>query len=368
MNKNKSICVISTVHPDNDTRILKQCRTLRQYFSVDLIIQSEKDDDDGIKIIPLPIIKNRIQRLHLMFLAIRLSFKKKYDYYLFHDPELILLGIILKIFRRKVIYDIHEDYQVQILDKHWIPIYLKKTISFIFFLIEKISSKFFDSLICATPFIFKKFSKINKNVYCVRNFPPRNELIHDHTRNFQNSDRFKILYVGVISEERSIINILDAIKDIDCEFILAGNFSPASLKDFTEKHDSWKKVRYLGYVNRKDFSSLLNEADLGILLFQPQKAHIDSLPNKMFEYMAGGLYQLSSNFEEWKTIIELNNVGQTINPLDTDELSKKIVELKNNKEMINKLGPKIREIFTSNFTWETESIEFLKVFDVHEKI
>lgn len=367
MNKNQSICVISTVHPDHDTRILKQCKTLNDHFSVDLVIQSEKTIHNNIKIIPLPLIKNRLQRVHLMFLALRHSFKKKYDFYVFHDPELIIVGIILKLFKRKVIYDIHEDYQMQIFDKHWIPSFLKKIISWNFFLIEKSSSKFFDSLICATPFIYKKFSKINKNTYCVRNFPTSSELYQNRSSDLKDSGYFKILYVGVISKERSIINILEAIKDIECEFILAGNFSPPSLQEQAESHNSWKKVRYLGYVNREEYSILLNEADLGILLFQPQKAHIDSLPNKMFEYMAGGLYQLSSNFEEWKKIIEYNDVGETTDPLDINAITNKISHLKHQKEMINNLRPNIRDIFLSNFTWDTEKNEFLKAFNIYEK-
>ena len=87
MNKNQSICVISTVHPDHDTRILKQCKTLNDHFSVDLVIQSEKTIHNNIKIIPLPLIKNRLQRVHLMFLALRHSFKKNTTSMFFTIPN-----------------------------------------------------------------------------------------------------------------------------------------------------------------------------------------------------------------------------------------------------------------------------------------
>ena len=371
MKQKGRVCVISTVHPDYDTRILKQCSTLQKYFFVDLVIQSkkkgtEKIEKDGLNFIPLPVIEKRMHRLYLMILALRLSFLKKYNYYIFHDPELIIVGIILKIFQRKVIYDIHEDYQAQIFYKDWIHRFLKKIVSFTFFHFERFCSKYFDSLICATPSIYKKFIMINKNTYCVRNFPPCNELNYMNTSAFEDTNLFKILYVGVISEERSIIKILDAIENIECEFILAGNFSPNNLHEVAKNHISWKKVRYLGYIDRKEFSIILREADLGILLFQPIEAHIESLPNKMFEYMAGGLYQLSSNFREWKEIIEENNIGETIDPEDTKELSRKIINLKNNRVHINELRPKIREVFISNFTWEREKLEFLKAFDVYE--
>lgn len=369
MTINKSVCVISTVHPDYDTRILKQCRSLGDHFSVDLIIQSKKISYLNITILPLPIIHNRWQRLHLIMIATKLAFKKKYNFYIFHDPELIFLGVILKLFNKKVIYDVHEDYESQILDKHWIPSYLRKSISFIFSSIEKMSSKYYDSIVCATPFIHKKFSKINKNSFCVRNFPPSDELfISDNTSTLEKhrTNIFKILYVGVISEERSILKILDSIRDINCELILAGNFSPPSLQKICEQHDSWKKVRYLGFIDRIVFSKVLNESDVGILLFQPLKNHIDALPNKMFEYMAGGLFQISSNFKEWKVLVEDNNIGITIDPKDSKMLSKTLLELQKNKLNIQSMRSDIRSVFKKNFTWDKEQIEFLKVFNINE--
>lgn len=365
----KRVCVISTVHPDHDTRILKQSKTLSEYFDVSLVIQSNKRNINSINIIRLPIIKKRIQRPFLMVLALFYAARKKYDFYIFHDPELIFVGVILKFFGKNVIYDIHEDYEMQILDKHWIPSYLRKAISRIFFIIEKTSSKFFNHVICATPYIHKKFEKITSNAICVRNFPPKNELYTNdyyQSKGEQNEEQFKILYVGVISDERCILNILNAIQDIECEFILAGKFSPKGLKEVCMEHPSWNKVRYLGFINRDKFSLLLKECDLGLLLFKPINNHIDSMPNKMFEYMSGGLFQLSSNFAHWKEIIEKNEIGVTVNPINEYEISSAIIDAKKNRSNIAKKRNNIRNTFLNSFTWEKEASAFLKAFDIND--
>ena len=39
----------------------------------------------------------------------------------FHDPELIPLGLLLRMLRHQVIYDVHEDLPRAILYKEWIP-------------------------------------------------------------------------------------------------------------------------------------------------------------------------------------------------------------------------------------------------------
>ena len=92
----KDICVISTVHPDYDNRIIKQCVSLQNNHRVDLIIQSERESVSGININPLPIVFNRRSRIKIFFLALLKSLKKNYDIYIIHDPELLLMALILR--------------------------------------------------------------------------------------------------------------------------------------------------------------------------------------------------------------------------------------------------------------------------------
>ena len=48
---------------------------------------------------------------------------------LFHDPELIIVGFLLTFFGKRVVYDVHEDFPVQVMAKEYMPVLLRKFIS-----------------------------------------------------------------------------------------------------------------------------------------------------------------------------------------------------------------------------------------------
>ena len=65
---------------------------------------------DGIRIIPLPRIGNKIKRMFVnSFLIMKQSIKVNGNIYHFHDSELVFIGLVLKVIGKHVIYDIHEN-------------------------------------------------------------------------------------------------------------------------------------------------------------------------------------------------------------------------------------------------------------------
>jgi len=108
------VCHISIVHSVFDTRIFyKECKTLAKAgYIVYLIATHDRDEIiDGVHIIPLSEKKERFYRFFIKdWLALSKAIKVNADIYHFHDPELIFVGLILKILGKKVIYDVHEDY------------------------------------------------------------------------------------------------------------------------------------------------------------------------------------------------------------------------------------------------------------------
>ena len=140
--KNIKVCHLTSVHPPFDIRIFyKECISLANNgFDVTLIApRIESTERMGVKIIPIHLPKNRFKRmLFVTFKMFQLAIKQKAKVYHFHDPELMLCGILLRLSGKKVIFDIHENVRLSLVSKDWLPKWMGKIIGAIYFIFESI--------------------------------------------------------------------------------------------------------------------------------------------------------------------------------------------------------------------------------------
>ncbi len=359
------ICHISTVHSAFDDRIFhKECKTLvKSGYDVSLIVQHDKEEIiEGIKIIPLPKPKNRLNRmLFLPFKAYKLALKQKAEIYHFHDPELIFIGLLLKLKGKKVIYDIHEDVPRQILTKPYLKKHILYIISYLFEKFENLFARRFDFLITATPHIRDRFLKINNSSIDINNFSLLNEMYNDIKWEERENN---IAYIGGIAKIRGIIELVKALEylNIDINLYLAGDFENKNLEQYVKSLNGWNKVKYYGYIERKGISKLLKNSKIGIVTFHPEPNHLFSSPVKMFEYMSAGIPVIVSNFPLWKEIIERNNCGICVDPQSPEEIAKAVEYLINNPEIAKQMGENGRKVVEEKYNWQNEEKKLLKIY------
>ena len=362
------VCMMTTVHEPFDTRIFrKEAQSLKDAgFEVVLIAKHEKSETiDGISISGLPRPRSRFDRIFLLtwrvfFLALR----KKADMYHFHDPELILIGILLKIFTKaKVIYDVHEEFPMEILSKEWLPSFSRKWVSRGVGWIEKVASNVFDAVIAATPNIASHFP--DKKVTVIQNFPRLDEIGPETNIEFRNRPN-RITYVGDIREVRGaceMVQAMELLPDImNVKLYLAGRFNPPTLEMKLKNLPGWKHVEFLGWRTKKQVTKLFNTSRAGLVLLHPLPNHINALPNKLFEYMAAGLPVIASNFPLWRKIIEDNKCGILVNPKDTRSIANAIRYIIEHPEDSKKMGMRGRETVEKKYRWEIEEDKLVSLY------
>ncbi|MES2588621.1 MAG: glycosyltransferase family 1 protein, partial [Bacteroidota bacterium] len=129
------ICHITSVHKQFDTRIfIKECCSLSKngFDTKLLVLNGESCVKDGVEVISVKVpLKNRLTRIFKASKAIlKKAIEIKADVYHLHDPELLRIALKLKSKTgAKIIYDSHEDLPKQIMDKHWIPKVVRKSLS-----------------------------------------------------------------------------------------------------------------------------------------------------------------------------------------------------------------------------------------------
>ena len=355
---------MSSAHPQDDTRIFyKQCKTLvNAGYSVSLIVQHKDEEIDGVKIKGVDIPKNRKER---MLKTTQQVYKQALicnaDIYHFHDPELIPVGLRLKRKGKKVIYDVHEDVPRQILSKGWIAAPFRKIISWMAEHYENRAVRQFDCIITATPYIRDRFIKINKNSMDINNYPLLSEL---HTANTEWDRKEKLVcYVGGIGRIRGIREMVQAIGMTKYSLLLAGGFESSEERDIAVSKDGWKHIIELGHINRQGVKEVLSRSMAGLVLFHPEPNHINAQPNKMFEYMSAGIPVIASDFPLWKEIVEDNNCGICVNPLDVNEIADAINYIMDNPEQTRQMGENGRRAIEEKYNWEKEGFKLLKIYE-----
>ena len=79
--------------------------------------------------------------------------------------------------------------------------------------------------------------------------------------------------------------------------------------------------------------------------------------------MVAGLPVIASNFPLWKEIIEGNNCGICVNPLEPKEIAKAVEYLIKHPEEARKMGENGRKAVLEKYNWEKESEKLLKVYE-----
>jgi glycosyltransferase involved in cell wall biosynthesis len=365
---NAKVCVLTTVHPPFDTRIFyKQARTLaRAGYKVVLIAQHNRDEMvDGVKIVALPKPRNRFARMFgLTWRAFHLSLRERADVYHFHDPELLPIGVLLKVFTRaKVVYDVHEDVPEQILTKHWIPCLLRRPLARVINAFEKLLARALDAVVVATEGIAEKFAQLKPIV--IHNYPDLGMLLNPSTRHGEGKEKV-LVYVGGISKIRGAIEMVRALENLnsawDVRLDLIGKFEPPELEQELQGLPGYQRVRFFGWLPWEEAWHHAQSAIVGLVLFHPAPNHEKALPNKLFEYMAAGFPVVASNFPLWKEIVEGNRCGITVDPLDPKAIAQAIEYLLTHPEEARQMGENGRRAVEEKYNWEKEAEKLLALY------
>jgi hypothetical protein len=119
---------------------------------------------------------------------------------------------------------------------------------------------------------------------------------------------------------------------------IAGKFENSLFREEIMAMRSWERVVYHGFVDRNEVSEILGRSRIGILVLHPEHGYRESLPVKLFEYMAAGIPVIGSDFPLWKEIIEGNNCGICVDPFNIAQISESINFLMNNAEVAAEMG------------------------------
>ncbi len=350
------VCIITTVHNRFDGRIFhRQAITLKNagYKITFLVPGNFNGIEEGIHIISFPVLRNKYKRLLSNIRIVRTALKLKADMYHFHDPDFILYGVILKwISKQVVIFDVHEDFSLVLLEGEWIPKWLRKIYSTVYRFVEKFASKFFDGLITATDHIHTLFPKEKSIV--VHNYPENNNIRLNRNNTIPNS----LVFIGGLTPIRGIEEMLKAVvisqDKLPIEIHIYGQFTDMDYEKKIMSIYNYEYIHFHDVLPMNEMYQKVSQYSAGIICYLPLPNHIESMPNKIFEYMMLGLPIIGTNFPLWKKIIDENGCGLTCNSSNSKEISDCILSLFSDANELENKARTSSIVYNNHYSWGNE--------------
>jgi colanic acid biosynthesis glycosyl transferase WcaI len=236
------------------------------------------------------------------------------------------VGIKLGVFKQKTVvnivsylekYCLNHSTKVQILSESFIPILLSMGVK--------------DSKInMIHPWVDTKFihpmSRENS-------FSEENEL----------TNCFVILYAGNIGLSQGLETMLTAAQLLldyaDIQFVFVGDGSGRDFLQLQAKERKLSNIRFIPFQPRERLPQVLASADISVVILR-HGIGAASMPSKVFSIMASGrpiLVSVDENSETCK-FIKKADAGVWVPPEDPNKLAETILNLKNNKDLRDRLG------------------------------
>lgn len=361
------IAHLTSAHARNDVRIrLKECQSLALAgHEVTLMVADGLGSrvDGLVSIVDVGRPSSRLQRMwstprRLLAHSRRL----RPDVCHLHDPELLLISSALKRSGLRVVFDAHEDVPKQILAKHYLPSPARRLISLAYARLERRVCARIDGVLGATPSIREKFLLIQSHTVDINNFPLPGEL--DPVAGGIRVDG-RVCYVGGIASIRGANEIVEAIglcTHPQARLHLAGTFSEPGLESRLSRLPAWARVKALGQLDRAGVRNVLASSCVGLVTLHPTANYLESLPIKMFEYMAAGIPFVASNFPLWQSIVDEAQCGVCVDPMNPKAIADAIDALLADPQRAKLMGENGRLAVAQRFNWAIEEGKLLDFY------
>jgi glycosyltransferase involved in cell wall biosynthesis len=280
----------------------------------------------------------------------------------FHDPDSLLLAPALKRRGHRVVFDVHEEYAKQMTTRHWVPTEMRPMMASAYEWLESKFSRYLDAIIAATPAIATHYDP--RKTVLVQNFPRLPEQV-GITREEYQARKSSVLFYGILNDVRGLDSILKAVAEVnkqgmELEFRLGGAFLPTSYRRTLEQTKGWRYTRWLGYLNQEQIREELRQARMGVLVYDPVPNHLQSQPNKLFDFMAYGLPLIYSDFPHWQELV--GEAGIAVSPGSVEEIAAAMRRLLKEPIQAWDMGQKGQQRVRENYTWSREEERLLTCY------
>lgn len=368
--------ILSSVHIWYDTRIFfKEIQSLLkagyeiEFYALDDGKNNQVLRHENLKQVTYPR-KGKLARIKMWRTLLQKVAASDAEIIHFHDPELLRLAPKIKKIKPNscVIYDMHENFPKQLLTKEWIPTSILR--SSLARGIKKFEEKWLES--CDGVIFAEKSYKKDYLFYHGEQVEILNYPLWQKDLKIKKASIFTMLYVGDITVDRNIYGMLEVVhllkQKVDRPFKLQliGSMSKELELDFNKKINEYGIRHNVEWIGRVPYSQIWEycfQANVGLSILKDIPNYRESVPTKLYEYMAAKLPVILSDFPLWKEIIQEANCGMVVDPENSEKIASIIGQMLENPFFSQKMGENGRRYYENYANWQPEEIKLLSFYE-----
>jgi glycosyltransferase involved in cell wall biosynthesis len=266
------------------------------------------------------------------------------------DLDTLMPSTIFKlIFRKKLVYDVHDRFAGYVPPKY-------NTAYLLINCLEELLSKRANVLLTVSERVLHTFQRRPKKCAIIMNCSEDYNLKGSKSK----GGTLTLVYTGLICKDQGLEMVTAALDGLNgVRLVFAGRVADRELLD---KMTKLPNVNYVGLLKRAESLELEASSDAMVVLYdlQYRKNQLSS-PNKIFEAMMCGI-PLITNMEQELVNKEVN-CGIIVDYNNVDELKKAIVLLRDNPELRKRLGDNGRKAFVQKYNWNNMEKKLYEIYN-----
>jgi len=358
---------VSSAHPWTDNRVhLREAAGAAQAGYRVRLVAVESDvtaGETGVEVVTIPRRRRRARMTISSAQAVWLALRSRARVCHLHDPELVWAVPVLRAAGRRVVFDAHEDLPDQVVSKAYVSARLARPARAVARAVVALVSTA-DRVVAATETIALAYPA--GTTVLVRNYP---RLRAEEAAALDASRRAPVVaYVGALTANRGSAALAGLTRSREFppgwRLEMAGHVSAPEAAELTvrPRTDDLPLV-FHGRLAPDATRDLLLQARVGLVVFEPTAAHLNSLPTKLFEYMAAGLAVVVSDFPLWRRLLEHLDCATFVDPADVDAVARAVAAYHDDPDLLDRHGRNGRRAALETFSWDGEERALLGLYD-----
>jgi hypothetical protein len=361
------MAVVTTAHPWGDPRVFERELAACLEWGVETHVfiplaevpaRSGWNADPRLVVHPLPVPRGRLARFRLALGVWREVLRHgPFSLVHFHDPELVPAMALLGILRPEAytLYDIHEDLPLQMESKVYLPPALRMPLARLSSCMLRAARELFSGFAPATEAIAQAWPAARTRV--LHNYPKA--LFQRAGIPERDPDPNRVLYVGGLSRVRGTVLAVEAVRearrrlpDLRLDFI-GWILDPESAQAIrSAEAEGWCALT--PRLGPEALAERAAGAGIGLATLLPEPNYVQSLPTKLFEYMAMGIPVLASDFPLWRRLVEEAGAGRVVPPR-AETVAGALVQMGSDPAGLRRFAEAGRTAYRERYRWEAEA-------------